>query len=68
MKITVLMATYEGERYIGQQLDSILAQTIPDIQIMISDDGSKDRTRQILERYKRWYPGQIGRASCRERV
>lgn len=59
MKITVLMATYEGERYIGQQLDSILAQTIPDIQIMISDDGSKDRTRQILERYKRWYPGQI---------
>lgn len=44
MKITVLMATYEGERYIGQQLDSILAQTIPDIQIMISDDGSKDRT------------------------
>jgi hypothetical protein len=29
MKITVLMATYEGERYIGQQLDSILVQTIP---------------------------------------
>ena len=54
MKITVLMATYEGERYIGQQLDSILVQTIPDIQIMISDDGSKDRTRQILERYKQW--------------
>lgn len=59
MKITVLMAAYEGERYIEQQLDSILAQTVPDIQIMISDDGSGDNTRKILERYERWYPAQI---------
>jgi len=59
MKITVLMAAYEGERYIGQQLDSILAQTMPDLQIMVSDDGSKDGTREILERYGEWYPDQV---------
>ena len=56
MKITVLMAAYEGERYIEQQLDSILAQTVPDLQIMVSDDGSKDGTREILEKYEKWYP------------
>lgn len=59
MKITVLMAAFEGERYIGQQLDSILTQTVPDIRIIISDDGSRDGTRKILEQYERWYPGQI---------
>lgn len=59
MKITVLMATYEGERYIEQQLDSILAQTVPDIRIIVSDDGSGDGTRGILEKYAKWYPGQI---------
>ena len=59
MRVTVLLAAYEGERYIEQQLDSILAQTVPDIQIVISDDGSKDKTRRILEQYARWYPGQI---------
>lgn len=59
MKITVLMAAFDGERYIEQQLDSILAQTVPDLQIIVSDDGSKDGTREILERYKSWYPDQI---------
>ncbi len=59
MKITVLMAAYEGEKYIEQQLDSILAQTVPDLQIMVSDDGSRDSTREILEKYERWYPEQV---------
>ena len=59
MKITILMAAYEGERYIEQQLDSILAQTVPDLQIIVSDDGSKDGTREILEKYEKWYPNQI---------
>ena len=59
MKITVLMAAYEGERYIEQQLDSILAQTVPDLEIIVSDDGSEDGTRKILEQYERWYPDQI---------
>ncbi|MCD8083453.1 MAG: glycosyltransferase family 2 protein [Clostridiales bacterium] len=56
--ITVLMATYQGEDYLEQQLDSILAQTMP-VRIRISDDGSADRTREILENYRAWYPDQI---------
>lgn len=56
--ITVLMATFQGKRYLEQQLDSILAQTMP-VRLLISDDGSSDGTRELLEQYGRWYPSQI---------
>lgn len=56
--ITVLMATYNGQPYLEQQLDSILAQTVP-VRILISDDGSNDGTREMLSRYRGWYPRQI---------
>lgn len=39
--VTVLMATYRGKQYLEQQLDTILAQTVP-VRILISDDGSDD--------------------------
>jgi len=58
-QITVLLAAYEGESYVGQQLDSILEQTVPGIRICVSDDGSKDGTRQILETYRQKYPDRI---------
>lgn len=48
MKISVAMATYNGETYIAEQIKSILAQTIPVDEIIISDDGSSDRTLQII--------------------
>ena len=51
MKIVVLMSTYNGERYIREQLDSLLKQTLmPDL-IYIRDDGSRDDTIAILEEY-----------------
>ena len=56
--ITVLMATYQGRQYLEQQLDTILAQTVP-VKILISDDGSDDGTREMLDNYARWYPEQV---------
>ena len=56
--ITVLMATYQGRKYLEQQLDSILAQTVP-VRIWISDDGSDDGTAELLEQYRGWYPKQV---------
>ena len=50
-KIDVLLATYNGETYLKEQIDSILNQTYNNIQIIISDDCSKDKTREILEMY-----------------
>lgn len=47
--ISVCMATYNGERYIREQLDSILSQLGGDDELIISDDGSTDATIQIIE-------------------
>ena len=51
MKIIVLMSTYNGERYIREQLDSLLNQDLKPDKIFIRDDGSKDETINILEEY-----------------
>jgi glycosyltransferase involved in cell wall biosynthesis len=57
--ITVLLASYNGEKYIGQQLDSVLAQTVDDLRIVISDDVSSDRTREIIEEYQIRFPDKV---------
>lgn len=49
--VNVLISTYNGEKYIRQQIRSIQRQTYPDIRIYVRDDGSSDRTVQILEEY-----------------
>lgn len=50
-KVQILMSTYNGEKYLKQQLDSILSQTYPDICVLIRDDGSTDGTVAILQQY-----------------
>lgn len=52
MKIAVLISTYNGEKYLRKQLDSIIRQKGCDVEIYIRDDGSKDSTMQILDEYK----------------
>lgn len=51
-KVAIVMSTYNGEKYIKQQLDSLLNQTYKNIHIFIRDDGSKDNTLSILEKYE----------------
>lgn len=46
--ISVCMATYNGERFIKEQIDSILCQLSPDDELIISDDGSTDRTLERI--------------------
>ena len=64
MKVQVLMSTYNGEKYIKTQLDSILAQDYEEIDLLIRDDGSTDSTREILSAYAKkyssitWYSGK----------
>lgn len=47
--ISVCLATYNGEKYIKEQVDSILMQLAPTDEIIISDDGSEDKTIEIIE-------------------
>jgi len=49
----ILMATYNGEKYIREQLESILIQTYKNWELLIRDDGSKDRTVDIIEEYRK---------------
>ena len=51
-KVTVLIPTYNRKDYLIQSLNSILAQTYPNIQIMIYDDGSTDRTVEYIQSLK----------------
>lgn len=50
-RVAVIMSTYNGKKYLKEQLDSILRQTYPDIDIYIRDDGSQDNTIRILHEY-----------------
>ena len=56
MKTSVALCTYNGEKYIKYQLDSILNQTVPIDEIIICDDGSTDSTISILNSYREQYP------------
>lgn len=58
-RITVLVAAYQGEAYLREQLDSILNQTVPGLQVLVSDDGSTDGTWDIIEEYVHRHPGQV---------
>ena len=64
MKIAVLMSTYNGEKYLEEQIVSILMQQCEaQVQLIVRDDGSKDTTPEILQRYADqgkliWYKGE----------
>ena len=55
----VLLATYNGEKFLTQQLDSILSQTYENIKIYISDDKSSDSTAEILASYQKKFPKKV---------
>jgi glycosyltransferase involved in cell wall biosynthesis len=58
-KVAVLLSTYNGERYLREQLDTIFGQTYSDLILVIRDDGSTDSTLKIIEEYKNRYPNII---------
>ena len=62
-KILVLLATYNGEKYLPQQLDSLFSQEGVQVSVLVRDDGSTDKTTEILTQYHKsnnlkWYQGK----------
>ncbi len=57
--VAIVMTTYNGEKYVEEQIKSILSSTYQDFELFIFDDGSKDSTFSILERYQADYPDKI---------
>ena len=53
ISVAVIMSTYNGEKYLGEQIDSILNQKDLEVTLFVRDDGSSDGTKNILEKYAR---------------
>ena len=51
MQVDILLAAYNGEKYIAQQIESIQSQTYQDWRLFIHDDGSQDDTVSICKRF-----------------
>lgn len=57
--INIIMCTYNGERYISEQIQSIVDSTVKNWRLMIFDDQSTDHTIECIEHYQNKYPGKI---------
>lgn len=51
VKVSVIMPVYNCEKYLADSIKSVLAQTFTDFELIIIDDGSKDKSRKIIEEY-----------------
>lgn len=65
--VSVLLASYNGEKYIRSQLDSVLKQTYKDLTLVISDDLSTDGTPGIIKEYEKAFPDRIKSLKNKER-
>ncbi len=53
--ISIAMATYNGEKFLSKQLDSIFSQSYKNIEVIVCDDNSTDKTVEILKEYSKKY-------------
>lgn len=58
-KVSVVLCTYNGEKYIREQLNSVLSQTYPIYEIVIQDDCSCDSTWEIVKEYENRFPDLV---------
>ena len=58
-EIDILLATWNGERFIEEQLESLFGQTFQDFRLIVMDDASSDSTLEIVRRYRSRYPDRI---------
>ena len=54
--VSIAMATYNGEKYLSKQIDSLVNQSYKNIEIVVVDDCSSDDTINILETYEKNFP------------
>lgn len=57
--LAILLATYQGEKFLEAQIESLLQQTCKDWQLYVHDDGSDDGTAEIVQHYRNQYPEKI---------
>jgi glycosyltransferase involved in cell wall biosynthesis len=55
-RVSVALATYNGERFLAEQLESLARQTLPPVELVVRDDGSTDRTLDVLAEFAQESP------------
>ena len=58
-KVSIIVPVYNVEKYIDKCLDSLVNQTLEDIEIIVVNDGTKDKSQVIIDDYARKYPGKV---------
>ena len=59
INLAIILATYNGEKYLKEQLDSVLNQTYDEFTLYIRDDNSTDNTKNIINEYISKFPNKI---------
>ena len=59
MKLSVIVPVYKAEKYLNECVDSLLNQTLGDLEILLVDDGSPDRSGEIMADYRARFPEKI---------
>ena len=50
-RVSIVIPAYNHARFLGQAIESVLAQTHPQVELIVLDDGSTDGTREVLAKY-----------------
>ena len=58
-KVSIIVPVYNVEKYLAKCLDSLVNQTLEDVEIIVVDDGSKDNSKQIIDEFQTKYPDKI---------
>jgi len=59
MKVSIIVPVYNVEKYLEKCLDSIVNQTLKDIEIIVVNDGTKDNSQEIIDKYVKKYPKKV---------
>ena len=59
IKVSVIVPVYNVEKYIDKCLDSLVNQTLKDIEIIVVNDGSPDNSQKIIDKYVKKYPNKV---------
>ena len=58
-KVSIIVPVYNVEKYLAKCLDSLVNQTLEDVEIIVVDDGSRDNSKQIIDEFQTKYPDKI---------
>ena len=66
--VSVLMASYNSERWIRESIESVLAQAYPNVELVVADDASDDRTVELVREYAQAQPDRVRLVEATERA